>query len=65
VVRSGFLSAASLGALCVAATAHVGWPTGLPAAQLIVALAAAGLLVASLVWLDELRWLFRGAASTS
>jgi hypothetical protein len=65
VVRSGFLSAAALGALCVAATAHVGWPTGLPAAQLIVALAAAGLLVAALVWLDELRWLFRGAASTS
>ena len=65
LVRSGFLSVASFGALCVAATTHAGRLTGLPAPQLIAALAAAGILVATLVWLDELLWLFRGATSAS
>ncbi|EXG82555.1 MauE/DoxX family redox-associated membrane protein [Cryptosporangium arvum] len=65
VARSGVLAAASLVALGGAVTTSTERVTGLPAAQLIVAFAAAGFLVASLVWLDELLWLFRRPASPS
>ncbi|GAA3388435.1 MauE/DoxX family redox-associated membrane protein [Cryptosporangium minutisporangium] len=65
VVRSGFLAVTSLAAFCGAATTSSERLTGLPAAQLIAALAAAGILVAGLVWLDDLVWLFRRPASPS
>ncbi|MFI5960144.1 MauE/DoxX family redox-associated membrane protein [Cryptosporangium sp. NPDC051539] len=64
VVRSALLCAASLVALGGAAATSTERLSGLPAVQLVAALAVAGFLVVSLVWLDELLWLFRRPASS-
>ncbi|RZT82972.1 methylamine utilization protein MauE [Micromonospora violae] len=61
VGRSGFLAAAAAGAL-VGTVAHPGLSlAGLTPPQFILALALAGVIITTLVRLDDLTWLFRGA----
>lgn len=64
VARSGFLLAASLGALCGALAVSTRPLSGMPAPQLLIALTTAAIVVVVLVRLDDLAWLFRGATHT-
>ncbi|MEO3746637.1 MauE/DoxX family redox-associated membrane protein [Plantactinospora sp. B5E13] len=60
VIRSGFLSAVSFGALVGTIAQPATSLSRLDPPQLVLACVAAGLVVAALVWLDDLVWLLRG-----
>nr|WP_243707211.1 MauE/DoxX family redox-associated membrane protein [Micromonospora sp. KC606] len=61
VMRSGLLALASFGALLGAIAAPAMSLGSLDPPQLLLAVFTAGMVVAALVWLDDLTWLLRGA----
>ncbi|MFI6780637.1 MauE/DoxX family redox-associated membrane protein [Micromonospora sp. NPDC050276] len=62
VVRSAFLASAAAGALIGTITLPAISPRSLEPPHLILALSLAGFIVATLVRLDDLTWLLRGAS---
>lgn len=62
VLRSAFLSIASLLALLGAIALPTVSFSSLEPPQLLLAISAAGIVVVALIWLDDLTWLLRGTS---
>jgi hypothetical protein len=65
VLRGGFLCAVALGGLCATVATSANPLAGIGAPQMLAAAAVAAVGVAALIWIDDLVWLFRGAAPSS